>query len=102
MFYGGCVLNSFILFLKTSGLKCAKQVIPDSIAGLKELEVLDVSSNLLEYLPDSIGLLLSLKVLNVSGNKLNTLPESIAGCRYFIRICFLLWQVFFPATDLRR
>lgn len=64
--------------------------------------MLDVSSNLLEYLPDSIGLLLSLKVLNVSGNKLNTLPESIAGCRYFIRICFLLWQVFFPATDLRR
>lgn len=60
------------------------QVIPDSIGGLKSLEALNVSSNLLESLPDSIGLLVNLKVLDVSGNKLKALPESIAWCRYTI------------------
>lgn len=58
-----------------------KQVIPDSIAGLKKLVELDVSSNVLESLPDSIGLLVNLKILNVSANKLIALPESIALCR---------------------
>ena len=66
------------------------QIIPDSIGGLKKLEELDASSNLLQYLPDSIGLLLNLRILNVSGNKLNALPESIAQCRYFTIFCLLL------------
>lgn len=60
----------------------SKQVIPDSIAGLKKLVELDVSSNLLESLPDCIGLLTNLKILNLSGNKLTALPESISLCRF--------------------
>lgn len=75
---------------------CGTQVIPDSIGGLKSLELLDVSSNLLESLPDSIGLLVNLKVLNVSGNKLKALPESIAGCRYSI---FLLGVLHFSLSN---
>ncbi|KAL5122498.1 Plant intracellular Ras-group-related LRR protein 1 [Glycine soja] len=63
-----------------------KQVIPDSIAGLKKLVELDVSSNVLESLPDSIGLLVNLKILNVSANKLIALPESIALCRSLVEL----------------
>lgn len=58
-----------------------KQVIPDSIASLENLEELHLSSNLLESLPDSIGLLFSLKFLDVSSNKLVSLPDSICHCR---------------------
>lgn len=57
------------------------QVIPDSIAGLQNLEELNLSSNLLEKLPDSIGLLHNLKLLDVSSNKLEALPDSICHCR---------------------
>lgn len=62
-------------------IRVGKQVLPDSIAGLQNLEVFDVSSNLLVSLPDSIGLLLNLRVLNVSGNKINALPQTISRCR---------------------
>lgn len=57
-------------------------MIPDSIAGLENLEELNVATNLLDSLPDSIGLLQKLKYLNVSGNKLSFLPDSICHCRY--------------------
>ena len=57
-------------------------MIPDSIAGLQNLEELNMSSNVLESLPDSIGFLQKLKFLNVSGNKLSALPDSISQCRY--------------------
>lgn len=61
---------------------CARgQVVPDSIAGLENLEELYLSANLLETLPESIGLLLNLKVLDVSTNKLTALPDSICHCR---------------------
>ena len=65
-----------------------EQVIPDSIAGLENLEELNASSNVLESLPDSIGCLHKLKILDVSSNKLCSLPDSIAKCRY---MCFLLF-----------
>jgi Leucine-rich repeat (LRR) protein len=67
------ILNNFIH---------SKQVIPDSIAELKMIVELDVSSNLLESLPDCIGLLTNLKFLNLSGNKLTALPESVSLCRF--------------------
>lgn len=57
------------------------QLIPDSIAGLENLEELNLSSNILETLPESIGLLLKLKTLDVSSNKLTALPDSICHCR---------------------
>lgn len=63
-------------------------MIPDAIGGLKSLQELDVSANLLRSLPDSIGLLLNLKVLNLSGNKLNALPESISWCRFAASVLF--------------
>lgn len=59
-------------------------MIPDSIAGLQNLEELNISSNVLESLPDSIGLLQKLKLLNISGNKLSALPDSISQCRYVL------------------
>ncbi|KAL0385126.1 UNVERIFIED_CONTAM: protein JOKA2 [Sesamum radiatum] len=57
------------------------KAIPDSIAGLENLEEFNLSANLLESLPDSIGLLLKLKILDVSRNKLAALPDSISHCR---------------------
>lgn len=56
-------------------------MVPDSIAGLENLEELNLSSNILETLPESIGLLLKLKTLDVSSNKLTALPDSICHCR---------------------
>ncbi|KAK9080530.1 hypothetical protein SSX86_000288 [Deinandra increscens subsp. villosa] len=61
-------------------------VIPDSVAGLENLEELNVSSNILESLPDSIGCLLKLKILDVSSNKLDSLPDSIAQCRSLVEL----------------
>lgn len=57
------------------------QMIPDSIAGLENLEELNLSSNVLTSLPESIGLLLNLKTLDVSNNKLVALPDSISHCK---------------------
>lgn len=57
------------------------QAISDSIAGLENLQMLNLSENLLEFLPDSIGLLFKLRILNVSRNKLHALPDSISQCR---------------------
>lgn len=56
-------------------------MIPDSIAGLENLEDLNLSSNILTSLPESIGLLLKLKNLDVSNNKLVALPDSICHCK---------------------
>ena len=67
-------------------------MIPDSIAGLLNLEELNVASNLLESLPDSIGLLQKLKFFNVSGNRLSALPDSICQCRYAREIDHMLWR----------
>ncbi|KAK8505262.1 hypothetical protein V6N13_045706 [Hibiscus sabdariffa] len=64
----------------------SKQVIPESIARLEQLEELNLSSNLLDSLPDSIGLLHKLKILNVSGNKLKALPDTICLCRSLIEL----------------
>ncbi|GKC98408.1 histone deacetylase 2 [Tanacetum coccineum] len=63
-----------------TSLLVLEQVLPDSIAGLENLEELYFSSNLLESLPDSIGLLLKLKILGLSYNKLTSLPDSICHC----------------------
>lgn len=63
-------------------LDALEQVIPDSVAGLENLEELNVSSNILTSLPDSIGCLHKLKILDVSSNKLDSLPDSICHCRY--------------------
>lgn len=59
-----------------------RQAVPDSLAGLQNLQELYLSSNLLLALPESIGLLLRLKILDVSGNKLKALPDGISSCRY--------------------
>ncbi|CAL5418871.1 unnamed protein product [Camellia sinensis] len=86
-----------------------KQSIPDSIAGLKKLQELNVSSNLLKSLPDSIGLLINLKVLNVSGNKLTSLPLSIGRCRSLVEldtsfnnIRYLPSNVWYGLVNLRK
>ncbi|KAK2989752.1 hypothetical protein RJ640_030245 [Escallonia rubra] len=63
-----------------------EQAIPDSVAGLENLEELNLSSNLLTSLPDSIGMLCSLKILNVSSNKLASLPDSICRCRSLVEL----------------
>ncbi|KAK4478069.1 hypothetical protein RD792_017334 [Penstemon davidsonii] len=69
--------NSFALLNSRLGfLLRAKQVLPDSISGLENLEELNLSANLLESLPDSMGLLFKLKILDVSRNK-NSLPCQI-------------------------
>lgn len=87
------------VFIDTRFICLAKQVLPDSIAGLEKLEELDVSSNLLVFLPDSIGLLRNLKFLNVSANKVKALPESIALCRWSSFLVFssrLIFQIIGP------
>lgn len=53
------------------------KTIPDCIQNLKYLELLEVSSNLLEELPRWIGKLKSLKRLKAVGNKITTIPETI-------------------------
>lgn len=59
----------------------SKQAIPDSVAGLTNLEALDVSANLFESLPDAIRSLKKLQILNVSRNKLTSLPDGLCKCR---------------------
>ena len=52
-------------------------VIPESIAGLSNLEQLDLEDNNIEHLPNNIGYLTNLTYLDLGYNRLNTLPESI-------------------------
>lgn len=56
------------------------QSIPDSIAGLVNLRVLDISNNFLKSLPDSIGALRNLEQLNASKNQLVKLPDTLWNC----------------------
>ncbi|KAF2293271.1 hypothetical protein GH714_040643 [Hevea brasiliensis] len=92
-------------------LKAADQrlVIPDSIAGLENLEELNLTSNLLEALPDSIGLLHNLKILDASSNKLESLPDSISYCRSlleldvsFNRLTYLPTNIGYELVNLKR
>lgn len=95
----GFSITRLVVLLNLIYLYVGEQFLPDSIAGLKKLEELNVSSNLLSSLPDSIGLLLNLKILNVSGNKLNALPDSIAGCRYSVGSFKLFYPVWYSAAN---
>jgi Leucine-rich repeat (LRR) protein len=53
------------------------EIIPASIANLKDLRVLDLSGNNLSEIPESIGNLTNLKQLNLSRNKFKEVPKFI-------------------------
>jgi GTPase SAR1 family protein len=55
--------------------------IPDSIALLTNLEVLELGSNALNTLPDSIAQLVNLRRLDLSNNSMQVLPEVITDLR---------------------
>ena len=69
-------------------------MIPDSIAGLVNLERLDLQHNQLKVLPDSIGLLKNLKSIDVSKNLLRVFPASLGHCRYSKRLVFITMFLF--------
>ena len=52
--------------------------LPNDIAQLTNLQILNLSSNRLSYLPDAITQLTNLEVLDLSGNRLNGIPEALA------------------------
>ena len=49
-------------------------VIPKSLYGLKDLEVLDVHGNSISELPPGLEDLVNMRILNVGGNQLRSLP----------------------------
>lgn len=53
-------------------------ILPDWLAQLTKLESLDLSENNLMALPDGIAQLQNLQCLDIHGNKLNTLPDWLA------------------------
>ncbi|KAB2890530.1 MAG: hypothetical protein F9K40_19260 [Kofleriaceae bacterium] len=65
--------------LRTLELKGNKRIatLPDSIAHLGKLELLDVGSNALEVLPEAVGELTALRTLVVSYNPLARLPSTL-------------------------
>lgn len=54
------------------------QVLPDCIADLRQLEILDATDNMITVLPDSICEIMSLSELVVPQNKLAELPQGLA------------------------
>ncbi|KAJ8772276.1 hypothetical protein K2173_027453 [Erythroxylum novogranatense] len=78
--------NRRLRFLPEALEKSGTQMIPDSIAGLENLEELNLASNPLEALPDAISFLQNLKILDVSSNKLETLPDTICHCRSLVEL----------------
>ena len=59
------------------GLKNGVTHLPKSITTLKNLKVLDLSSNQFAYLPDDIGKLQNLVVLHITHTKIKNFPNSI-------------------------
>ena len=57
------------------------ELLPSSIATLKNLMIFDISKNILKRLPPKIGQLDSLKYLNISVNDISILPESVVGLK---------------------
>lgn len=79
------VRNGEIVQLRIGNLDLKS--IPECIQNLRYLELLDVSSNLLEELPSWIRKLKSLKCLEIYGNKI---PKTIIIACLFV-ICFILF-----------
>ncbi|KAL4566626.1 hypothetical protein LXL04_030746 [Taraxacum kok-saghyz] len=101
-----CLTNQLIIINRVDGLE---QVIPDSVAGLENLEELNVSGNMLSELPESIGCLHKLKILDVSSNKLDSLPDSICYCRSleeidasFNKLTYLPTKMGYELVNLRK
>lgn len=69
-------------------LNCLRSL-PQDLENLINLQVLNVSQNFqyLDRLPYSIGLLISLVELDVSYNKITTLPDSIGCLRKLQKLC---------------
>ena len=63
--------------LSLKGLRIS--TLPESIRFLKNLSILDVSSNLLLDFPEAIGNLTNLRKLDVSDNQLNVLQENLSN-----------------------
>lgn len=61
---------------------------------LKDLRLLDLSQNYLNFVPDDIGNLTGLTFLDLSNNGLNEIPSSISACRS-LRYLYLEDNVFF-------
>ncbi len=60
--------------------------IPDEIGLLQNLQLLDLSSNLLEVLPPVIGKMKRLELLDVSKNELESIPEEIGQLQRLHRL----------------
>lgn len=54
-------------------------VLPPSIANLTNLEILNLSNNLLEEVPSSVSSMPKLRILNISINRLNSLPRGFGA-----------------------
>eukprot|EP00898_Chlorokybus_atmophyticus_P002499 jgi/Chlat1/324/Chrsp1S03075 len=67
--------NSMLSMLQRGGTGLS--ILPPAIAGLEQLEHLDLRDNLLTELPDGIGQLEHLRVLNLADNRLTKLPMSM-------------------------
>lgn len=81
------------LVLSDAGLS----VLPDTLAPLKKLEVLDLSLNQLQAVPEVLHSLVSLERLNLQYNRLVKLPVWIANLR-MLRYLNVSWQKAADAT----
>lgn len=70
---------------------------PENISKLENLEILDVSNNLLKSLPETLGNLTKLKRLNISGNSsIQYLPKSICKAQRLVMLELDIENLLYP------